>query len=482
MPTTIKHTNNNNNVKLTTIWHSNISSILGAVILILLWQGCHHHHVAAASAAAAKNGYYGNQEDLQEVNVTCIPFDTQFTCDCHNVERHLFLPHLIGSAFQMEIRNCKSLTINSNALEETQGLRKITFKNVENLVLNKYALSFPLYSSSTPLIIAFEKVKVKLIDSHAINGQIEEITFVDSSIETINPFGFTILKSNALLLKMENVQINRIESQAFKKFVVEKIDLQNCVFLSNVPSKAFYDVEVSHLLLLNNLRFKEVHSRAFSFKLISKLIIANNYFESVDAEWLEVYIKESSIIRDNYFGNTSQIAFKGIMVHRDYVGSEKLELRFSNNTIHFPHNVQPLDFNEKFALNLKQLNYDNSYSCHEIDYEQKPPKAKEKFFQNFKDFIYFKQNHNTKSHDEYRVLSKIIDTDCQQHSYWLYIIIGVVSLIIVIAIIVIVVCLYMAKKRKAKRKMDIIQPEPRTYKETQIVYQIENAGLLKTDF
>ncbi|XP_046802128.1 uncharacterized protein LOC111675319 isoform X2 [Lucilia cuprina] len=426
MPTTIKHTNNNNNVKLTTIWHSNISSILGAVILILLWQGCHHHHVAAASAAAAKNGYYGNQEDLQEVNVTCIPFDTQFTCDCHNVERHLFLPHLIGSAFQMEIRNCKSLTINSNALEETQGLRKITFKNVENLVLNKYALSFPLYSSSTPLIIAFEK--------------------------------------------------------AFKKFVVEKIDLQNCVFLSNVPSKAFYDVEVSHLLLLNNLRFKEVHSRAFSFKLISKLIIANNYFESVDAEWLEVYIKESSIIRDNYFGNTSQIAFKGIMVHRDYVGSEKLELRFSNNTIHFPHNVQPLDFNEKFALNLKQLNYDNSYSCHEIDYEQKPPKAKEKFFQNFKDFIYFKQNHNTKSHDEYRVLSKIIDTDCQQHSYWLYIIIGVVSLIIVIAIIVIVVCLYMAKKRKAKRKMDIIQPEPRTYKETQIVYQIENAGLLKTDF
>ena len=54
---------------------------------------------------------------------------------------------------------------------------------------------------------------MKLIDSHAINDQIEEITFTDSFIETINPFGFTILKSSALLLKMENVQINRIESQ-----------------------------------------------------------------------------------------------------------------------------------------------------------------------------------------------------------------------------------------------------------------------------
>ncbi|XP_065362961.1 uncharacterized protein LOC135956405 [Calliphora vicina] len=473
---------NYKNDKFTTTWHSNTLTIFGVLILLAILQGC-HHLAEATAAATARHGYYGNQEDLQDVNVTCIPIDTQFTCDCHNVNRHLFLPHLIGSAFQMEIRNCKSLTINSNALEETQGLRKITFKNVENLVLNKYALSFPLYSSSTPLIISFERVKVKLIDSHAINGQIEEITFVDSSIETINPFGFTILKSNALLLKMENVQINRIESQAFKKFVVEKIDLQNCVFLSNVPSKAFYDVEVSHTLLLNNLRFREVHSRAFSFKLISKLIIANNYFESVDAEWLEVYVKESPIIRDNYFGNTSQIAFKGIMLHRDYIGSEKLELRFSNNTIHSPHTVQPLDFNEKFTLNLKQLNYDNSYSCHEIDNNQKPPKAKEEFFNNFKDFIYFKQqNVATNPHDQYRVLSKIIEIDCQQHSYWLYIVIGVVSLIIIIAIIAIIVCLHLAKKRKAKRKMDIIQPESRTYKETQIVYQIENAGLLKTDF
>lgn len=45
--------------------------------------------------------------------------------------------------------------------------------------------------------------------------------------------------------------------------------------------------------------------------MISKLIIANNFFESIDAEWLEAYLKESSIVRDNYFGNTSQIAFKG---------------------------------------------------------------------------------------------------------------------------------------------------------------------------
>lgn len=170
------------------------------------------------------------------------------------------------------------------------------------------------------------------------------------------------------------------------------------------------------------------------------------------------------------------------MVHRDFIGSEKLELRFSNNTVHFPHSVQPLDFNEKFTLNLKQLNYDNSYSCHEIDYNQKPAKAKQPFFNYFKDFIYFKQTPATNPNDGYRVLSKIIDVDCQQHSYWLYIVIGVVCLLILVAVIAVLVCLHLAKKRKAKRKMDIVQPEARTYKETQIVYQIENAGLLRTDF
>lgn len=171
------------------------------------------------------------------------------------------------------------------------------------------------------------------------------------------------------------------------------------------------------------------------------------------------------------------------MVHRDYVGNEKLELRFSNNTVHFPFAIQPLDFNEKFNLNLKQLNYDNEYSCHEIDSSQQPAKAKQEFFNHFRDFIYFKQNSDAKhTQTNYRVLSKIIDIDCQQKSYWLYVIIGLVCVLILIIIVAITVCWYVAKKRKAKRKMDIIQPEPRTYKETQIVYQIENAGLLKTDF
>lgn len=427
-------------------------------------------------------------------NVTCIAHDTKFTCDCQYVNQRLQLPHLIGYVFQVEISNCRSLTIEANALEDTQGLRKINFKNVENLILHKYALAFPRYASNTPLIIEFERVNFELIDSHAINGNIEEISFIGGRIDVIHPFGFTTIKDRAMLLKMDNVLVKRIEPQAFKKFAVEQLEIRNCVFNTNVPSKAFYELEVLNTLRIHNNNFQEVHSHAFSFKIINKLMITENYFAAVDAEWIEAYVRESVIIRDNYFGLTSPIAFKGIHIHRDYMHSELLELQFNNNTIQLPLETRPLEFNERFALNIKQLRYENTYGCSDLDTAQKPPIPKQAFFRNNVDNIYVlakpvkvgatpmngQMIAASRSNNEFVLLNKYIEANCQPRSYLIYILLGVLALVLLLLVIGIVVWLQVAKRRK-KRKLDVVLPEPRTYKETQIVYQIENAGLLKTD-
>ncbi|XP_067640224.1 uncharacterized protein [Eurosta solidaginis] len=428
-------------------------------------------------------------------NVTCIAHDTKFTCDCQHVNQRLQLPHLIGYVFQVEISNCKSLTIEANTLEDTQGLRKINFKNIENLILNKYALAFPRYASNTPLIIEFDRVNFELIDSHAINGNIEEISFSGGRIDAIHPFGFTTLKDRAILLKMDNVLVKKIEPQAFKKFAVEQLEIRNCIFNTNVPSKAFYELEVLNSLRIHNNNFQEVHSHAFSFKIINKLSIMGNYFEAIDAEWLEAYVRESVLIRDNYFGLTSPIAFKGIQIHRDYMHSEMLELQFNNNTIQLTTEMRPLEFNERFALNLKQLRYVNTYGCDDLDTVQKPPIPKQKFFRNNVDNIFVLAAAETRNmagpingqqrvlidqNTNFVLLNKFIETTCQPRSYLLYILLGVLALVLVCLLIGIIVWLQMAKRRK-KRKLDVVMPEPRTYKETQIVYQIENAGLLKTD-
>lgn len=417
----------------------------------------------------------------QLLNVSCIAHDAKYICDCGNIKQSMLLPHLLGSAYHMDISNCNALTINANALENMRGLRKITFKNVNNLILNKYALAFPTYGSNTPLILRFEKVNIELIDSHAINGLIEEITFIDGHIHTINPFAITILKDHALLLKMDNISINCIESQAFKKFIVEQIDLRNCKFLSSMPSKAFYEVEVLDTLNIMGVQFQDIHSRAFSFKMISKLTLIQNNFKSVDAEWLEAFIKEDVSIRENNFGQTSQIAFKAIMVHRDYVSNEKMELRFSNNTVNFPNQIYPLEFKDTFNLNIRHLRYDNEFSCHDVDVKHKPPQPKSAFFQQYKDQLYFRLKNNSDKNDNFIVLSQFIANECHESIYWLYILLPSIGLLLSIIAAISAIIWYKQKRQRQRLKMEIIKPEPRTYKETQIIYQIENAGLLKTD-
>ncbi|XP_030378379.1 uncharacterized protein LOC115627003 [Scaptodrosophila lebanonensis] len=407
-------------------------------------------------------------------NVSCIAHDTKVTCDCHDEDQAMFLPPLGGVAYKIEIRNCRALNVEPYALTDTIGLRTITFRQVDNLVLNKYALSY----ASKAIIVEFEQVNFKLIDSHAINGNIEEISFVGGRIELMQPFGLTTTKDSAILLRLDGVTIQRIESQAFKKFAVEQMLITNCHFLGDVQSKSFYELEVLRELSISNNQFQMVHSHAFSFKLISKLSLSNNRFTAVDGEWLEARIRDGVTLRDNDFGATSDIAFRSLTVHNDYNLNERLELRFHNNTVQMATAVppRPLIFNGRLALSLRQLRYDNTWPCGELDMNEQPPQPKAEFFRVHSEQILFRNDTNP----SWTPLRRLISEQCQQRSHLAYIVMGGVALLLLLLLIVLVVCCLVNRRRK-RRKMDVVQPEPRTYKETQIMYQIENAGLLKTD-
>lgn len=125
----------------------------------------------------------------------------------------MVLPQLHGAVFQVVIRNCRDLTVEPNALDNTEGLRKISFKQLQRLVLQQNALSVPRDASNKALIVDFEDVNFQLIASHAISGNIEEISFTRGRIEQMHPFGFTTIKDTAILLKLDGVTIQRIESQ-----------------------------------------------------------------------------------------------------------------------------------------------------------------------------------------------------------------------------------------------------------------------------
>lgn len=125
----------------------------------------------------------------------------------------MLMPQLQGAVFQVEVRNCRDLTVEPNTLDNTEGLRKINFKHINRLMLQQNALSASRYASNKALIVEFENVNFQLIDSHAISGNIEEISFTGGRIEQMHPFGFTTIKDSAILLKLDGVTVQRLESQ-----------------------------------------------------------------------------------------------------------------------------------------------------------------------------------------------------------------------------------------------------------------------------
>ncbi|XP_017130472.1 uncharacterized protein LOC108148134 [Drosophila elegans] len=439
------------------------------------------------------------QADLTKV--TCREYGTTITCDCNNSDQPMVLPLLHGSVYLVEIRNCRDLVVEANRLADTVGLRKVTFRQVGQLVLREHALSVPRYASNKALIVEFEQTNLQLIESHAINGNIEEISFVGGRIELMKPFGFTTTKDSAILLKFDGVTIQRIESQAFKKFAVEQMTIANCQFLGDLPTRAFYELEVTNELSLRGNHFQEVHSHAFSFKLVSKLSLSDNHFVSVDGEWLEAQIRDAVSIRGNDFGATSEIAFRSLTVHRSYQLSEHLELRFHNNSLRSSRPgadprvdgagvaqvaPQPLRFDDRFTVNIRDLRYDNAWNCEQLDRNVEPALPRADFFRAHSDQLlfhppdYVTQSGGERQLEPYKPLRTLITDQCRQRSYLAYIISGSVLLGLLLLLLILLLWWRVVQRRR-RRKLDVVQPEPRTYKETQIVYQIENAGLLKTD-
>lgn len=250
------------------------------------------------------------------------------------------------------------------------------------------------------------------------------------------------------------------------------MDISNCHITSDLPSKSFYEIGVEQYLKISNTTFKKVHSRAFSFQDVNKLHILNNRFQTTEGEWIMANVKENILIKGNHFGNTSPSAFKGIEIQKSYVGSERIELRFTNNSVAMGRDVLPISFNPKLLTSIQNLQYENAFPCGIVENRQ----PKDMFFKNNDNTIFFRAVNTNQSMS----VARIIDHDCPEMTYAAVIAVGVLVGLVILGVIIAVLTCFIVKKQR-KRKLDIVLPEPRTYKETQIVYKIENAGLLKTD-
>lgn len=96
----------------------------------------------------------------------------------------------------------------------------------------------------------------------------------------------------------------------------------------------------------------------------------------------------------------------------------------------------------------------------------------------FSDSVYFRVGSDLTMYS----LATILTKTCTTYSPVTITIISISAVVMLIFALVAAVLLYrLGNKCRAKREIPVIMPEGKTYRETQIVMQIEHAGLLKTD-
>lgn len=149
--------------------------------------------------------------------------------------------------------------------------------------------------------------------------------------------------------------------------------------------------------------------------------------------------------------------------------TQEVYFEFNNNHINFIHPEQDISFCPDMKLQVSKLYLRDARNCESLGklYENK-------FFNDNSNSIFMRIEQND---DDFESISYLNDR-CRTDSNWFLILMIIVAVVVFLAILIPALFCYLRKKKH----LDIVMPEPRTYRQTQIVMQIEHVGLMKTDF
>lgn len=156
------------------------------------------------------------------------------------------------------------------------------------------------------------------------------------------------------------------------------------------------------------------------------------------------------------------------------VKQRHMEIQFASNEIFKTDFPIRFEIAPNVNFRILDLKFSNTIDCDkatELRYNG--------FLQQYAETIYFKIGKPTDA--DYSSLSSILSNKCASTSYLIAIMAVVMALIFILAIVGAAVFYRFWMKRKPNRQISMIIPDGKTYRETQIMIQIENAGLLKTN-
>lgn len=158
----------------------------------------------------------------------------------------------------------------------------------------------------------------------------------------------------------------------------------------------------------------------------------------------------------------------------DRVKQHQMEIQFSSNIIDSTDFPIRLDVARDFNFRVFDLKFSKTINCDTAE------KLKHNsFLKKYVETIYFRiDGESTNAEDGYSSLSTILSNKCEVRTYW----IAIISTVIVLTLILVIVAVAFFIRFSTKRQQTSMTiPDGKTYRETQIMIQIEHSGLLKTD-
>lgn len=171
--------------------------------------------------------------------------------------------------------------------------------------------------------------------------------------------------------------------------------------------------------------------------------------------------------------------FSEIQVDTKYKlqNNHPMDFQFQSNTIQSTNFPIHIVTSSEFRMKIIDLHFSTPSEC-----ENATKLEHNQFLREFGDTVYFKIGKPSDSSAPYYSLSTILSKTCRTSSTTMIAIISTGALILLLLIVVSTAIFYRYwTRRQRKRELDVIQPDGKTYRETQIVVQVEHAGLLKTD-
>uniref|UniRef100_A0A182MK63 Uncharacterized protein n=1 Tax=Anopheles culicifacies TaxID=139723 RepID=A0A182MK63_9DIPT len=438
-------------------------------------------------------------------------------CDCHDTIRTrrdsvynptprqspaFMLPPFEATTVATDILivNCRQLLVPAGTFRAIRSgflPRTIRFVNIEQLTLESFAFEsgsqttgqqvvnrhdpHPVYG---PITLSIERCQLDELPANVFHGAaLRSVLFSASQIGVVRPLAVSTRFQQFIF---SDTVIGHFARHAFKRALMEQLHLHNVTMTGAWPSQAWLGLIVSNAIQIRDSIFLQtINPAAVTESSSEELLLQGNAFnESLADEAFQLEIKTRIRLIDNTFGLLSSNLFRGIRISNDSAWNAQPNILLERNRIdtftvsNDAHTF--LIFPRNFSVNLEGFRIAQLATCEStnISFPAWPE-------------IYFLQPFATTSRDDPESYISVEQfrarEGCDSDGPDMVLVIVLSTLLgvtVLGAVIGGLLCWrhYRKRQRMLILEQKMVQPVPRTYRETQILLKLETVGTLKTDF